>query len=282
MDVIQAVILGLLQGLTEFLPISSSGHLLIVPRLFGWTDPGSGFTAVIQIGTLVAVLIYFWKDLVSIAKIWGGSLFKPHLRSERDAKLGWGIFFGTIPVAVTGLLFEKQIDTVLRSSYVVAATLASFGLLLGFADWKGKHERKIDDFTVKDGILMGLWQCLALIPGSSRSGSTITGGLFAKFDRATAARVSFLLSVPSVAASGLYKLVKEREVLLGAGLMPTVIATAVAFVSGYWAISFLMKFLQSKNTTIFVIYRVALAVILLVLVFAGRIPVDPYVVPITP
>lgn len=271
MDVVQAIILGLIQGLTEFLPISSSGHVYLVPELAGWKDPGAGFTAVIQLGTLLAVFLYFWKDLVRVAGGWGRSLRGGEAAQTIEAKLGWGIFWGTVPVVIAGLLLRDLIDGQFRSPWVVGGTLIGFGLLMGLAEKVGRQERGLEQMTTKDGIVMGLWQCLALVPGSSRSGSTITGGLFSGLERAAAARFSFLLSVPAVAASGLYKLYSERENLLGAGLMPTVVATIVAFVSGYWAIAFLMKFLQTKSTWVFVWYRVALGAVVLGLAFSGQL-----------
>lgn len=268
MSLLEAIILGLVQGLTEFLPISSSGHLYIVPALAGWDDAGAGFTAVIQLGTLAAVLLFFWKDITTTLAGWAKGFRDPASRGQ-DWRLAWGIAAGTVPIAVFGLAFEDQIDTTFRQPLVVASTLAGLGLLMGFADWKGRKTKSLADVTVKDVVVMGLWQCLALVPGSSRSGCTITGGLFSGFDRATAARVSFLLSIPSVAASGLYKLVKDRELLLAEGLLPTAVATAVAFLSGWAAIAFLMKFLQTKSTAVFVVYRIILAAVIVALAFTG-------------
>lgn len=269
MGILEAIILGLVQGLTEFLPISSSGHVFVTSELLKIKDPGAGFTAVIQIGTLLAVFIYFWKDIVRIFTGWLKGLTDKEARASIDSKLGWGILAGTIPIVILGLFFEDQIDSTLRSPWVVIGALTFFGLLMGVAEMVGKRERTIEEFTVKDGVLMGLWQCLALIPGSSRSGCTITGGLFGKFDRTTSARVSFLLSVPSVLGSGVYKLLKEKDTLLGAGVSTTVVATVVSFVSGYLAIAFLMKFLQTRSTWVFVIYRVILAAVLAGMILTG-------------
>jgi len=260
--ILEAIVLGIVQGLTEFLPISSSGHLYLIPPLFGWKDAGAGFTAVIQLGTMLAVFIYFWGDITTTYKGWTKGFRDKESRGQ-EWQLGWGIFLGSIPIAVIGLTLEKQIDTIFRNPYLIAATLAGFGLLLGLSDWKGKRDRDLKEFTIKDGVIMGLWQCLALIPGSSRSGSTITGGLFGGFDRATAARVSFLLAIPSITASGFYKLYKGRSELFGEGLVPTLVATGVSFLVGWWAVAFLMKFLSSKSTTVFVVYRVVLAAVIL-------------------
>lgn len=261
MDLIQAVVLGLLQGLTEFLPISSSGHIYLVPYVLGWEDPGPGFTAVIQLGTLLAVLIYFWRDLVSTLNGWVAGFRDPAKRKTPASLAGWAVVWGTIPVAVAGLALEKTIDREFRSPWVVASTLIGFGLLMAVAEFRGRRERAYESVTPRDGFWMGVWQALALIPGSSRSGCTITGGLFLGFDRAAAARFSFMLSVPAILFSGLYKLWKESGSLLGAGLGPTVLATVVAFVSGYGAIAFLMRFLQTRSTMVFVVYRVLLGLV---------------------
>lgn len=258
MGILEAIVLGIVQGLTEFLPISSSGHLLIVPALFGWDDAGSGFTAVIQLGTLLAVLIYFRDDIAQVFKGWTAGFRDPVQRGTADWNLGWGIVLGTLPIAVLGLALESKIDKEFRSATLMAAALIFLGLLMGVADSLGKKQRTLKNFRVIDGVVMGLWQCLALVPGSSRSGSTITGGLFSGFDRETAARVSFLLSIPSIAASGLYKLLKERDNLMAEGALPTIVAAAVAFAVGWAAIAWLMKLLQSKSLWPFVIYRVAL------------------------
>ncbi len=269
MDLIQAVILGLVQGLTEFLPISSSGHLFLVPEVMGWKDAGAGFTAVIQIGTLLAVLIYFRKDLAKTLSVWFRSFSDRELRATPEARLSWGIVLGTIPIIVAGLAFQDMIETSFRSPFVVAGALIFFALVLALAEKVGKQSRTEADFTAKDGLIMGLWQALALVPGSSRSGCTITGGLFGNFDRAVAARISFLLSIPAITLSGVYKLIQERDVLLSDGLATTLVSTGVAFLSGYWAIAFLMKFLQTRSTMVFIVYRLVLGAIILVLAFQG-------------
>lgn len=269
MDLIQAIILGLIQGLTEFLPISSSGHLYLVPEVMGWKDAGTGFTAVIQIGTLLAVLIYFRQDLAKTLSIWFKSFGDKELRKTPEAKLAWGIVVGTIPIVVAGLAFQDFIESSARSPFIVAGTLIFFAILLAIAEKVGSQKRTQEDFKVKDGLVMGLWQALAVIPGSSRSGCTITGGLFSQFDRAAAARASFLLSIPAVTLSGIYKLVQERQTLLTDGAATTITATVVAFISGYWAIAFLMKFLQTKSTMVFVVYRVILGGVILALAFSG-------------
>lgn len=265
MGIIHAIIMGLIQGLTEFLPISSSGHLYLASEFMGIKDPGAGFTAVIQMGTLVAVFIYFWQDIANITQGWFRGLFNGERQSE-EWKLGTGILAGTVPIVILGLAFEDQIDTTLRTPWVIIAALAFFAIVLGLAEKFSKPYRKLDSFNVADGIVIGIWQAMALVPGSSRSGCTITGGLFSRFERATAARISFLLSIPSILGSGIYKLITEREQLLVGGLTETIIATLVAFISGYAAIAFLMNFLRSNSTWVFVIYRLILAAALALLV----------------
>ncbi|MFM9872772.1 MAG: undecaprenyl-diphosphate phosphatase [Fimbriimonadaceae bacterium] len=269
MGLLEAIVLGIVQGLTEFLPISSSGHLLIVPAFFGWEDAGSGFTAVIQLGTLLAILIYFREDIGRTFKGWSAGFRDAEKRGTMDWNLGWGVVIGTIPIAVAGLLLEKRIDSDFRSPMIVAGALLLFGLLMGFADSKGGKTRELKNIRVKDCVIMGLWQCLALVPGSSRSGSTITGGLFGGFDRETAARVSFLLSIPSIALSGLYKLFKERDNLMHEGAIPTVVATVVAFAVGWLAISWLMKLLKTKSLWPFAIYRCVLAGVVVLMFIQG-------------
>ena len=272
MGLIEAIVLGLVQGLTEFLPVSSSGHVLLASELFG-RDPGAGFTAVIQLGTLLAVLIYFWKDLVRAIGAWWRSLFDKAARGTDDARLGWAVFWGTFPVIVIGLLLEEQIDTAFRSPLLVAAMLIAVALVMWVAEVVSKRARTLESVTVRDGWIVGLWQALALVPGSSRSGSTIAGAMFLGMDRSTAARFSFLLSVPSVFASGVYKLIKDREVLLDEGLLETVAATLVAFASGYAAIAFLIAYLQKRSTGVFIGYRLVLGGVIIALVLMGVVNV---------
>jgi undecaprenyl-diphosphatase len=281
MGILEAILYGIVQGLTEFLPISSTAHLRILPTLFGWQDPGSGFTAVIQLGTLLAVLVYFWKDLTQVFLGWCRSLTNKELRQTHEARIGWGIFFGTIPIVVLGFLFRKQISHDLRSLYVVAVMLIVMGLLMGFAERRASTGRNFEQLTMKDGLIVGFFQAIALIPGASRSGSTITGALFAGIDRATAARFSFLLSVPSVLAAGIFEAYNERKAILGAELLPTIVATVVSFFFGYLAIAFLIRFLQKRGTGPFVAYRVILGVVLLIVLTTGRL--DPMAgIPLVP
>ncbi|MBW7927165.1 MAG: undecaprenyl-diphosphate phosphatase [Fimbriimonadaceae bacterium] len=269
MGVLEAIVLGIAQGLTEFLPISSTAHIRVIPAFFGWADPGAAFTAVIQLGTLLAVLIYFRGDIARIAKAWFRGLTDPSARREQDSKMGWTIALGTIPILVLGLAFKNQIEKDWRSLEIIGWTLIGMGLLMGAAERFGPQRRGVDSVTWKDGLWVGIWQSMALIPGASRSGSTITGGLIFGLDRATAARFSFLLSIPSIFAAGLLSMKEHASALFGAQAVPVLVATVAAFVSGYWAIDFLLKFLARRSVYVFVVYRVVLGAILLVLLRQG-------------
>ena len=270
MDALQAIVLGIVQGLTEFLPISSSGHLRIVPAFMGWEDPGAAFTAVIQLGTMAAVLLYFRVDLWRIARTWTASLRRPELRAELDARMGWYLIVGTIPISLFGLAFSNQIEDEARNLYLIGTTLIVLGLVLLLAERVGRRDRDLRTGGWRDSIVIGFAQALALVPGVSRSGATITAGLLLGFDRASAARYSFLLSVPAVVLSGLYEMrhVGEED---GAGLAPTILATLLAFVVGYASIAFLLRWLTSHSTAIFVVYRVVLGLVVLALAGAGVI-----------
>jgi undecaprenyl-diphosphatase len=269
-DALQAIVLGIVQGLTEYLPISSTAHLRIVPAFMGWEDPGAAFTAVTQLGTMAAVLLYFRADLWRIARTWTASLRRPELRSELDARMGWYIVLGTIPIGIFGLVFADQIESGARDLYLIGTTLIVLGLVLLLAERVAARDRSIEDITRRDGILIGFAQALALVPGVSRSGATITAGLFLGFDRASAARYSFLLSVPAVVVSGLFELRKIGEDE-GTGVGPTILATIAAFIVGYASIAFLLRWLARHSTAVFVAYRVALGVLVLALAGAGVI-----------
>jgi undecaprenyl-diphosphatase len=270
---LEAIVLGIVQGLTEFLPISSTGHLRIVPAFLGWEDPGAAFTAVTQLGTMAAVLLYFREDLRRIARAWLRSLRDRNVRRELDARLGWYIVLGTIPIGIFGVLFKDQIETGARDLYLIGVALIVLGLVLLLAEKVGTRTRHMEQIQARDGLAVGFAQALALIPGVSRSGATITAGLFLGLDRPTAARFSFLLSIPAVVLSGLLELGSilsgEEGEHVGAGNL--VIATVLAFVSGYAAIAWLLRFLSSHSTVVFVVYRVALGSLVLVLVSSGAI-----------
>jgi undecaprenyl-diphosphatase len=270
MSTLEAIVLGTLQGLTEFLPISSTAHLRIVPAFFGWDDPGAAFTAITQLGTMTAVLLFFRADLWKIARAWLHSLRDPAARGEHDAKMGWFIILGTIPISVFGFLFSHQIENGARSLYLIGCTLIVLGLLLQYADMVGARERDVESIDRTDAITIGFAQAAALIPGVSRSGATLTAGLFRGLRRESAARYSFLLSVPAIVLSGLFELRNVGEGG-GPGAASTALATIIAFVVGYVSIAFLLRYLMTHTVTVFVVYRVALGALVLVLASAGAI-----------
>jgi undecaprenyl-diphosphatase len=266
----EAIVLGIVQGLTEFLPISSTAHLRIVPAFAGWEDPGAAFTAVVQLGTMAAVLLYFRHDLWRILRTWYASLRDPALRSELDARLGWYIGLGTVPIAIFGFIFSDQIESGGRDLYVIGVTLIVFGVIMEVADRVGHKERDVTTLDARDGAVIGVAQALALVPGVSRSGATITAGLFRGLTREAAARYSFLLSIPAVVLSGLFELRKVGgEGQPGAGA--AVLATVLAFIVGYVSIAFLLRYLARHSLLVFAVYRVALGTLVLVLTAAGAI-----------
>ena len=278
MSILQAIILGIIQGLTEFLPISSTGHLRIIPALLGWEDPGAAFTAVIQFGTLAAVLLYFRKDINNITRSVITGILTGKLFHNREAQLGWMIGVGTIPIVFFGLLLKHRIETSFRSLYIISVSLILLAIILMVAEFftkrkiaRGEKLKSMDDLSWKEVIAVGFWQCVALIPGSSRSGTTITGGLFAGMNRETAARFSFLLSLPSVFAAGILELVKEREALLSSSIGGTnvVVATIVSGIVGYASIAFLLNYLKSHTTYLFIVYRLVVGIGLLYLLSVG-------------
>jgi undecaprenyl-diphosphatase len=270
---LEAIVLGIVQGLTEFLPISSTGHLRIVPAFLGWEDPGAAFTAVTQLGTMAAVLLYFRQDLIRIALAWLRSLRDPPARRELDARIGWYIVLGTIPIGIFGVLFKDQIETGARDLYLIGTALIVLGFVLLLAERMGTKTRTIEQIEARDGLAVGFAQALALVPGVSRSGATITAGLFLGLDRTTAARFSFLLSVPAVVLSGLFELgsILSGEEGQHVSTGNLIIATALAFVTGYAAIAWLLRYLTTHSLMVFVVYRVALGVVVLVLVSSGAI-----------
>jgi undecaprenyl-diphosphatase len=270
-DLIEAILYGIVQGLTEWLPISSTAHLRILPALLGKPDPGAGFTAVIQLGTVLAVLIFFRTDIAQALSAFFKSL-RGEGRDTPEAKLAWGAFYGTLPILIIGFALKDLIKSnQARSLYVIAGTLIFMGVVMLIAEKVGKQNRDKADLQVKDGIIVGCWQALALLPGMSRSGSTISGALFQGLDRTTAARFSFLLSIPSITAAGVYELYSERKEILGPLLMPALVATAVSFVVGYASIALLLKVIQKQGIGIFVGYRILLGIVLLVLLSQGKL-----------
>ncbi|WGD36213.1 undecaprenyl-diphosphate phosphatase [Lysinibacter sp. HNR] len=272
MSFIEAIILGLVQGLTEFLPISSSAHLRIVGEFLpSAADPGATFTAITQLGTEAAVVVFFWKDIVRIIGQWCKSLVGKVSQNNPDVRMGWLIIVGSIPIVVLGVLFQDQIDTTFRSLWIIAATLIIFGIILGVADYVGKKRLTLENLTVKHGIFYGLAQSLALIPGVSRSGGTITAGLLMGYDRSSAARYSFLLAIPAVFGSGFYKLFKQDDIPSPFGPGETLVATAVAFIVGLLVIAFLMSYISKRSFMPFVVYRILLGGALIVLLSTGLI-----------
>jgi undecaprenyl-diphosphatase len=267
----EAVVLGLVQGLTEFLPISSSAHLRIVGEAFGWDDPGAAFTAITQIGTELAVLLYFRKDIGRIIVAWLGSL-AGRRKGDPDARMGWLIIIGSIPIVVLGLLFQDDIETTLRDLRIVAIALAGFSLILLWSDVVGAKKRGLHELTVGHGVLFGLAQAMALIPGVSRSGGTITMGLFLGYSREAAARYSFLLAIPAVLGSGVFQAYEALTGKVeGAPVQwgPTIVATVLAFGVGLVVIAWLLRYLNRGSFTPFVVYRVLLGLSLLALVGSG-------------
>ena len=268
-DLVKAVVLGTIQGLTEFLPISSSAHLRIFPELFGWGDPGAAFTAVIQIGTELAVLIYFRKDIWRIASMWTRSLVKPEYRGHLDARMGWFIIFGSLPIVVLGVLLKDVIERDFRSLWIIGTTLIVLGIVLGVADRVGSTSKQIKQINLRDALLMGAAQALALVPGVSRSGATLSMGRFLGYDREAATRYAFLLAIPAVVGAGVFEL---RQIPGGDntyGWGPTIVGTVVSFLVGYAAIAWLLRYITTHSYTPFVLYRVALGSATLILVATG-------------
>jgi undecaprenyl-diphosphatase len=273
-SLLESIVLGIVQGLTEFLPVSSTAHLRIVPAFAGWEDPGAAFTAVTQLGTMAAVLLYFRADLVRIARAWLRSLGDRDLvRDDVDARIGWYIVLGTVPIGIFGVLFKNQIETGARDLYLIGIALIVLGLVLLLAEQVGSRARSLEQIRTADGFTIGLAQALALVPGVSRSGATITAGLFMGLDRTSAARFSFLLSVPAVVLSGLFELgsILSGEEGQDTTLAGLALATVLAFLSGYASIAFLLRFLVTHSTRVFVAYRVGLGTLVLALVGAGAI-----------
>jgi undecaprenyl-diphosphatase len=272
-DFLTAVILGLVQGLTEFLPVSSSAHVSIVGQLLGQEDPGAAFTAITQLGTEAAVVIYFWRDITTIIRKWFLALAGKVAKDDPDVRMGWLVIIGTIPIGLLGILFQDQIETSLRSLWITATMLLVFAIVIMVAERVGTQRRELTDLTWKHGIFYGLWQALALIPGVSRSGGTIAGGLFMGYTRVTAARYSFLLAIPAVIASGGLQVVKIAggEGTGETGWGPIIVATVIAFVVGYAVIAWFMRYITTHTFTPFMIYRILLALGLFALLGTGTI-----------
>lgn len=280
MSWIEIIVLAIVQGLTEFIPVSSTAHLKIVPTLFGWDDPGASFTAVIQIGTLVAVVSYFWRDIVRVIAAMLADLRRGKLATTYDARLGWMIALGTLPIIGVGLVFRHQIKTALRSLYVMSAALAGVALLLAAAEWWVRRRevarilgRDIGEVGWADAVVVGCAQAAALVPGTSRSGATILGGLSRGLTREAAARFSFLLSIPSIFAAGVFELLEARHELLSSShdAIKLLVATVLAGLVGYATIPWLLGYLRTRTMNVFIVYRLLLAALLLWLLTSGRL-----------
>ena len=271
MSWLEAIVLGIAQGLTEFLPVSSTAHLRIVPAFAGWEDPGALFTAVVQLGTMLAVVIYFWRDLVRIVRAWLSSLRNPDQRSDLDARMGWYVIVATIPIGIFGLAFRNQIEDGARNLYLIGIVLIVLGLILLAAEAVSRRVRDLEDVGMRDALWVGFAQALALVPGTSRSGATITAGLFLGMKREAAARFSFLLSIPAVVLSGLFGLVELVRGDEGVSFSALAIATIFAFILGYASIAFLLRYLATHSTLVFVVYRVALGALTIGLAASGTI-----------
>jgi undecaprenyl-diphosphatase len=266
MNYLDAVILGIVEGLTEFLPVSSTGHLTIAEKMLGLTvdDPAvTGFTAVIQMGAIAAVIVYFVRDIGQIIKAWCLGLVKPEWRGHRDFRMGWYVILGTIPVGIVGLLFKDVIKDDLRSLWVVAIALIAWSAVMWAAERAARQKRTEKQLNLTDALVIGIVQCVSLVPGVSRSGATISAGLFRGLDRVTATRVSFFLSIPALLAAGLFEL---KDALGGSiSVGETLVGTVVAFVVAYASIAWLLRFVAHHPITWFVPYRVALGAVLLAL-----------------
>lgn len=270
-DFFKAVFLGMLQGLTEFLPISSSAHLRIFPEIFGWGDPGAAFTAVVQIGTEVAVVFYFRHDIWRIGSTWVRALWRPELRGEQDTRLGWFIIVGSVPIVLLGVTLKDTIENDFRNLWIIATMLIALGVVLGVAERVGRLTRPLDQLNLRHAILLGLAQACALVPGVSRSGATISMGLLLGYDRLAATRYAFLLAIPAVIGAGLYELPEIPGGENAYGMGPTLVATVVSFLVGYAAIAWLLRYVSTHSYLPFVVYRIALGGFVLVMLGAGAI-----------
>ncbi len=269
MHILEAILLGIVEGLTEFLPISSTGHLTILEKLLGYSinDPDiTAFTAIIQVGAVLATVLYLRRDIVRISGAWLGGLLHAERRKNRDYRFGWAVILGSMPVGIIGLLFKDQIETTLRSLWVVAGALILWSGMMWFADHAGRQNRHLSDTTWRDTLIIGITQCLALIPGVSRSGATMSAGLLRGLDRVAVTKLSFFLSIPALGAAAILQATTEyQNIADGVGWGPTITATIVSFVVAYGAVSWLLKFISGHSYSIFIIYRLGLGALLVLL-----------------
>lgn len=275
MTLLEAVVLGVVQGLTEFLPISSTAHLRLVPALLGWKDPGAATSAIIQLGTAIAVLAFFWRELLQLLRAFVRGILSGRPFEDHQARLAWYIGIGTIPISICGLVFQDFIETSARSLYLIAGSLIGLALILALAERTCTFRRDISLINLRDILVVGFAQALALIPGSSRSGTTITAGLFLGLTREAAATFSFLLSVPAVVTSALFQMYEVRHSLSGVGAINLFVATFVSAWSGFAAIAFLLRYLRTHNTYIFIWYRIIIGSLILFLLYHQVIPPLP-------
>ncbi|HEX6083548.1 MAG TPA: undecaprenyl-diphosphatase UppP [Thermoanaerobaculia bacterium] len=271
MSIIEAIVLGLVQGLTEFIPISSTGHLKLVPELLGWGDPGAAVSAVIQFGTILAVIIYFFRDILRLTVGFFRGLATRRPFEDDDSREAWYVIFATIPIVVVGLLLEDLIEGVFRSTWVVTFQLIFIAILMQVAEAYAKRRgfRAKEDFNAKDAWIIGAGQCIALIPGSSRSGSTIMTALFRRVPHDYAARFSFVMSIPAITAAGVFQLFDAKEELARVGTTPILVGIVVAFISGWLSIYFLLRYLRTHTTHVFIYYRYVVGAILAVMLITG-------------
>ena len=266
MTLLQAVILGIIEGITEFLPISSTGHLTIAEQLMGIPidDPGvTAFTAVIQVGAIAAVFVYFWADITRLLGAWWRGLVHMEHRSDHDHKLAWYVIAGSLPILVVGFAGRHVISGPLRNLWVVVAALIGWSAVMIAAERLGRRERSLEQLTLTDALVIGAFQCVALIPGVSRSGATISAGLFRNLDRVAATRISFLLSIPALVAAGGYEVLTEANAISGSvGWVPTLVATVISFFVAYASIAWLLKFVATNDFTAFIIYRIVVGLVI--------------------
>ncbi|MFJ5263708.1 undecaprenyl-diphosphate phosphatase [Streptomyces sp. NPDC088387] len=276
MNIVEAAFLGAVEGLTEFLPVSSTGHLTILERMLGYStdDPDiTAFTAIIQVGAVLATVLYLRKDIARLVSALFRGIFRPAARREPDYKLAWAVVLGSLPIGVVGLVFKDQIETTLRSLYVVGTALILWSSVMWFADRRATQDRGEAEVTWKDTLIIGIVQCMALIPGVSRSGATTSAGLLRGLDRVTVTRLSFLLSIPALLGAGALQTATEYDAISdGVGWTATITATVVSFVVGYAAVAWLLKFIARHTYSIFIWYRVALGVLILFLVAGDFLP----------
>jgi undecaprenyl-diphosphatase uppP len=268
MQVWHAIILGVIEGITEFLPISSTGHLTIAEKMLGYSISDSSitaFTAIIQSGAVLATVVYFWKDISRVLMAWVRGLFVNKYRKNSDYKYGWAIIIGSIPIAIVGILFKDEIETVLRSLWFVAIALILWSLVMWWADKKAKQNLHEEDITWRDTLAVGIAQCLALIPGVSRSGATMSAGLLRNFDRVAVTKLSFFLSIPALSAAGILQIISKHSAIgASVGWTATIIATLISFVVAYISVAWLLKFVAKHNYSVFIWYRVIVGVLLLI------------------